>query len=190
MPTLPLPATMARPSPGSMPTRPGTTRRLALPCSFAASPTEVGDAVRNFAAVRSFRDRFIDEYVPCHLQPSTQGEYERCVDIFINPEIGMGSPRSIPVTRCPLAARCIASLCPSWPEAPVIAMSIAKFGDDGQGPRAVPTPLVYHAGMKACTFSFVTRITPVETISGSGFMPAFAGSATILILPLRNQCSM
>jgi integrase len=26
--------------------------------------------------------------VPCHLKPSTAGEYKRCVEIFINPEIG------------------------------------------------------------------------------------------------------
>jgi integrase len=52
------------------------------------NPTEVEDAVRNSVTVRSLGDRFIDEYVPCHLKPSTQGEYKRCVDIFINPEIG------------------------------------------------------------------------------------------------------
>jgi integrase len=52
------------------------------------NPTEVEDAVRNSVTVRSLADRFIDEYVPCHLKPSTQGEYKRCVDIFINPEIG------------------------------------------------------------------------------------------------------
>lgn len=52
------------------------------------NPTEVEDAVRNSVTVRSLGDRFNDEYVPCHLKPSTQGEYKRCVDIFINPEIG------------------------------------------------------------------------------------------------------
>ncbi len=52
------------------------------------NPTEVEDAVRNSVTVRSLGERFIDEYVPCHLKPSTQGEYKRCVEIFINPEIG------------------------------------------------------------------------------------------------------
>jgi integrase len=52
------------------------------------NPTEVEDAVRNSVTVRSLGDRFIYEYVPCHLKPSTQGEYKRCVEIFINPEIG------------------------------------------------------------------------------------------------------
>ena len=33
-------------------------------------------------------ERFVDEYVLCHLKPSTAGENKRCVDIFINPEIG------------------------------------------------------------------------------------------------------
>lgn len=52
------------------------------------NPTEVEDAVRNSVTVRSLGERFIEEYVPCHLKPSTQGEYKRCVQIFINPEIG------------------------------------------------------------------------------------------------------
>ena len=39
-------------------------------------------------AVQFAGGRFIDEYVPCHLKPSTVGEYKRCVEIFINPEIG------------------------------------------------------------------------------------------------------
>jgi len=52
------------------------------------NPTAEQDAVRNSVSVRSMGERFIDEYVPCHLKPSTAGEYKRCVEIFINPEIG------------------------------------------------------------------------------------------------------
>lgn len=52
------------------------------------NPTEVEEAVRNSVTVRSLGERFIEEYLPCHLKPSTQGEYKRCVEIFINPEIG------------------------------------------------------------------------------------------------------
>jgi integrase len=52
------------------------------------NPTEVQEAVRNSVTVRSLGERFIEEYVPSHLKPSTQGEYKRCVEIFINPEIG------------------------------------------------------------------------------------------------------
>ena len=52
------------------------------------NPTAVEEAVRNSVTMKSLGERFIDEYVPCHLKPSTQGEYKRCVDIFINPEIG------------------------------------------------------------------------------------------------------
>ena len=52
------------------------------------NPTEVEEAVRNSVTVRSLGDRFIEEYIPCHLKPSTAGEYKRCVEIFINPEIG------------------------------------------------------------------------------------------------------
>jgi integrase len=52
------------------------------------NPTEVEEAVRNSVTVRSLGERFIAEYIPYHLKPSTQGEYKRCVEIFINPEIG------------------------------------------------------------------------------------------------------
>jgi integrase len=52
------------------------------------NPTAEHEAVRNSVTVRSLGERFIDEYVPSHLKPSTAGEYKRCVEIFINPEIG------------------------------------------------------------------------------------------------------
>ncbi len=52
------------------------------------NPTAVQEEVRNSITVKSLGERFIEEYVPCHLKPSTQGEYKRCVEIFINPEIG------------------------------------------------------------------------------------------------------
>ena len=52
------------------------------------NPTAKVDAVRTAITVRSLGERFIDEYLPCHLKPSTQGEYKRCIEIFINPEIG------------------------------------------------------------------------------------------------------
>ncbi len=52
------------------------------------NPTAEQEAIRNSVTVRSLGERFIDEYVPCHLKPSTAGEYKRCVEIFINPEIG------------------------------------------------------------------------------------------------------
>ena len=52
------------------------------------NPTAEVDAVRTAITVRSLGERFIDEYLPCHLKPSTQGEYKRCIKIFINPEIG------------------------------------------------------------------------------------------------------
>jgi integrase len=51
------------------------------------NPTEAEEAVRNSVTVRSLGERFIAEYIPYHLKPSTQGEYKRCVEIFINPEI-------------------------------------------------------------------------------------------------------
>jgi integrase len=52
------------------------------------NPTAEQEAIRNAITVKSLGERFIQEYVPSHLKPSTQGEYKRCVEIFINPEIG------------------------------------------------------------------------------------------------------
>ena len=52
------------------------------------NPTAEEEAVRNAITAKSLGERFVDEYLPCHLKPSTQGEYKRCVEIFINPEIG------------------------------------------------------------------------------------------------------
>jgi integrase len=63
-------------------------KRIIFDLAIDKNPTEVQEAVRNSVTVRSLGDRFIEEYVPCHLKLSTQGEYKRCVDIFINPEIG------------------------------------------------------------------------------------------------------
>ncbi len=52
------------------------------------NPTAEMEALLNAITVKSLGERFLDEYVPIHCKPSTQGEYKRCVEFFINPEIG------------------------------------------------------------------------------------------------------
>jgi integrase len=52
------------------------------------NPSEAKDSLRNSVTVRSLCERFLAEYVPFHCKPSTAKEYERCVRLFIVPEIG------------------------------------------------------------------------------------------------------
>ena len=52
------------------------------------NPTAEMEALRNAITVKSLGERFIDEYAPSHCKLTTQSEYKRCVEIFINPEIG------------------------------------------------------------------------------------------------------
>jgi integrase len=52
------------------------------------NPSEAKDSIRQSITVRSLCERFLAEYVPFHCKPSTAKEYERCVRLFIIPEIG------------------------------------------------------------------------------------------------------
>jgi integrase len=47
--------------------------------------------------MKEFGQRFLDEHVAVHCKPTTQAEYKRSVELFINPKIG--SYRIIDVTR-------------------------------------------------------------------------------------------
>jgi integrase len=65
------------------------------------NPTAEMEALRNAITVKSLGERFLEEYVPIHCKPSTQSEYKRCVEIFINPEIG--TMRLVSVERTDIA---------------------------------------------------------------------------------------
>jgi integrase len=65
------------------------------------NPTAEMEALRNAITVKSLGERFLEEYVPIHCKPSTQGEYKRCVEFFINPEIG--TMRLVSVERTDIA---------------------------------------------------------------------------------------
>ena len=52
------------------------------------NPSEAKDSIRQSITVRSLCERFLAEYVPFHCKASTAKEYERCVRLFIIPEIG------------------------------------------------------------------------------------------------------
>ena len=45
-------------------------------------------AERTGATVESLAERFVREYLPNHLKPSTQAEYKRFIELFITPRLG------------------------------------------------------------------------------------------------------
>ena len=65
------------------------------------NPTAEVEALRNAITIKSLAARFLDEYVPIHCKPNTQSEYKRCIEIFINPEIG--TMRLVSVERTDVA---------------------------------------------------------------------------------------
>lgn len=51
-------------------------------------PAREHDLARRAPTMRDLGDRFLKEYVTVRCKPSTQGEYRRSVELFINPRIG------------------------------------------------------------------------------------------------------
>lgn len=63
-------------------------KQIVADLAIDRNPTAEMEALRNAITVKSLGERFLTEYVPSHCKPNTAGEYKRCVEIFINPEIG------------------------------------------------------------------------------------------------------
>lgn len=51
-------------------------------------PSAEHSRMRKSPTMKDLGQRFLDEYVPAHCRPSTEREYRRSVELFINPEIG------------------------------------------------------------------------------------------------------
>ena len=51
-------------------------------------PAEERDRQRRILTMKQLGERFLEEHVASHCKPSTQYEYRRSVELFINPEIG------------------------------------------------------------------------------------------------------
>ena len=51
-------------------------------------PIEDGMRLRRCMTMKEMGEKFLEEYVPVHCKPSTQKEYRRNVEFFINPAIG------------------------------------------------------------------------------------------------------
>lgn len=64
---------------------------------LGADPAGERDRRKVSPTMKEFGQRFLDEHVALHCKPSTQAEYRRSVELFINPKIG--SHRMIDITR-------------------------------------------------------------------------------------------
>lgn len=64
---------------------------------LGGDPAGERDHQKASPTVKEFGKRFLEEHVEVHCKPSTQSEYRRSVEMFINPKIG--SHRIIDITR-------------------------------------------------------------------------------------------
>ncbi|CDN95788.1 MULTISPECIES: tyrosine-type recombinase/integrase [Agrobacterium] len=64
---------------------------------LGADPAGERDRRKASPSIKEFGQRFLDEHVASHCKPSTQAEYKRSVELFINPKLG--SHRIIDITR-------------------------------------------------------------------------------------------
>lgn len=76
-------------------------RRILGDVAAGHDPASLRDSHRNAPTVAKLGERFLGDYVPYRCKPSTQGEYRRSVELFIDP--ALGSRRVIDITRADVA---------------------------------------------------------------------------------------
>ena len=64
-------------------------------------PSAEHSQMRKSPTMKELGQRFLDEYVPTHCRPTTEREYRRSVELFINPEIG--TRKAIDIERTDIA---------------------------------------------------------------------------------------
>ncbi|WP_196805694.1 site-specific integrase [Sphingobium xenophagum] len=69
---------------------------------LGGDPASVRDRKKASPTMKEFGQRFLDEHVAIHCKATTQAEYKRSVELFINPKLG--SHRLIDVTRADIVA--------------------------------------------------------------------------------------
>jgi hypothetical protein len=69
--------------------------QLAQARSDGSDPAADPDALRQSLTVEQFGARFLKEYVAVRCKPTTQNEYRRSVELFINPFFGKQRVRSV-----------------------------------------------------------------------------------------------
>jgi hypothetical protein len=55
---------------------------------LGGNPADDRDRRKASPTVKEFGQRFLNEHVASHCKPTTQAEYKRSVELFINPKIG------------------------------------------------------------------------------------------------------
>lgn len=63
-------------------------RGIIADAKLGKDPSAEHSRMRKSPTMKEIGQRFLDEYVPTHCRPSTEREYRRSVELFINPEIG------------------------------------------------------------------------------------------------------
>jgi len=58
-------------------------------------PAALRDANRQSTTMKELGQRFLDQYVPVRCKPSTQAEYRRCVELFLDPFFAKQRVRSV-----------------------------------------------------------------------------------------------
>ena len=64
-------------------------------------PSAEHSRMRKSPTMKDLGQRFLDEYVPTHCRPTTEREYRRSVELFINPEIG--TRKAVDIERADIA---------------------------------------------------------------------------------------
>lgn len=65
-----------------------TARGIIADAKAGKDPSAAHARMRTSPTVKKLGERFLDEYVPIHCRATTEREYRRSVEIFINPKIG------------------------------------------------------------------------------------------------------
>lgn len=63
-------------------------RRIIMEARAGRDPSAAQSRIRKSPTMKELGQRFLDDYVPLHCQPTTAREYRRSVELFINPKIG------------------------------------------------------------------------------------------------------
>lgn len=69
---------------------------------LGGDPAGERDRRKASPTMKEFGNRFLEEHVALHCKPSTQSEYHRSIELFINPKLG--SHRIIDITRADVVA--------------------------------------------------------------------------------------
>ena len=98
-------------------------------------PARELDQMRKSPTMKDLGERFLKEHVAVRCKPSTQGEYKRSVELFINPKLGTRKVCDIDPSKAPSPRY---SGTRSWPPSRSCPQT-SSAGSGRSGPRCTPT---------------------------------------------------